>query len=89
MAVSFNPKMLAHDIAKGLVYLSPANLKKYTSEDLKVIINNLTMTQREIRAKQIPQEDMIQIKEKNRQLQHVTQAITIINGYVKRHHIRL
>jgi hypothetical protein len=28
MALSFNPKMLAHDIAKGLSYLNQGNLKK-------------------------------------------------------------
>ena len=86
---TFNPKMLAHDVAKGLVYLNPSRLKKYRPDDLKAILNSLTLMQREVRAKQIQPGDVAGMKEKNRQLQHVNQAITIINGYVKKHNIRL
>ena len=86
---TFNPKMLAHDIAKGLVYLNPSRLKKYRPDDLKAILNSLTLMQRVVRAKQIQPGDVAGMKEKNRQLQHVNQAITIINGYVKKHNIRL
>ncbi len=81
--------MLAHDVAKGLVYINPTSLKKYKPDELKAILNQLSIVQREIRAKQIPQDQLMEMKEKNRQLQHVNQAITIINGYVKKHHIRL
>lgn len=86
---SFNPKMLAHDVAKGLMYINPTSLKKYKPDELKVILNQLSIVQREIRAKQVPPDQLMELKEKNRQLQHVNQAITIINGYVKKHHIRL
>ena len=86
---SFNPKMLAHDIAKGLVYLNPMRLKKYKPNELKTILSHLTLVQREVRAKQIPLDQLMEIKEKNRQLQHINQAITIINGHVKKHRIRL
>ena len=89
MSGSFNPKMLAHDIAKGLVYLNPSRLKKYRPEDLKAILNQLSIVQREVRARQIPPDQLTEMKEKNRQLQHINQAITIINGYVKKHHIRI
>jgi hypothetical protein len=86
---AFNPKMLAHDIARGLVYLNASRLKKYRPDDLKAILNSLTLVQREVRAKQIQPGDTSGMKEKNRQLQHVNQAITIINGYIKKHSIRL
>ena len=86
---SFNPKMMAHDIAKGLVYVNPVTLKKYSAQDLKAILSSLSIVQREVRAKQIPQENIMEIKEKNRQLQNLNQAITVINGYIKQHRIRL
>ena len=89
MAGSISPKMMAHDIAKGLVHINPMRLKKFRPADLKALLNNLTHVQREVRAKQIPQEEIMEIKEKNRQLQHINQAITIINGYVKKHRIKL
>jgi hypothetical protein len=89
MAGSFNPKMLAHDVAKGLVYLNASRLKKYTPTDLKAILSSLTLAQREVRARRVPPDQTLEMKEKNRQLQHINQAITIINGYVKKHQIRL
>lgn len=89
MGVSFNPKMLAQDVAKGLVYLNPHTLKKYRPEEFKAMLDALMLIQREIRAKQIPQEETAELKERNRQLQHVNQAITIINSYIKQHNIRV
>ena len=89
MAISGNPKMLAYEIAKGLVNVSPTSLKKYTPEDLKVILTNLSIVQREIRSKQIPQENLLEIKEKNYQLQHINQAITIITNHAKKHRFRI
>jgi hypothetical protein len=89
MALSFNPKMLAYDIAKGMVYFSPANLKKYSPQDLKNILSHLNLVQREVRAKQIPQEEVMKIKEKNQQLQRLNQAMTTINSYVKQRRIQL
>jgi hypothetical protein len=86
---AFNPKMLAHDIAKGLMSLNPTSLKKYKPGDLKTILNHLSAAQREIRAKQIPLENMMEIKERNRQLQNINHAIMIVNGYIKKHRIQI
>jgi hypothetical protein len=89
MAGSFNPKMLAQDIAKGGVYLKPSKLKKYTSEDLAAIVSQLTIVRREVRARRIPVDQLAEVKKKNRQLQSINQAVTIINGYVKKHGLRV
>ena len=84
---AFNPKMIAHDVAKGLTSLNPASLKKYSPGDLKALLNTFNAVQREIRSKQIPQENTMEIKEKNRHLQNVSRAIAVITGYAKQHHI--
>lgn len=89
MAGSCNPKMLAQDIAKGGVYLNPSKLKKYTSEDLTAILSQLNIVRREIRARRIPVDQLTEIKKKNRQLQYINQAVTIINGYAKKHGLRV
>ena len=89
MSGSFNPKILAQDIAKGVVYLNPSKLKKYKPEDLKAIVSQLNIVQREVRARQIPLDQLTEMKKKNRQLQHINQAVTIINGYAKKHRIRV
>ncbi len=85
---SFNPKMIAHDVARGLASLNPASLKKYSPGDLKALLTMFNAVQREIRSKQIPQENTMEIKEKNRHLQNVSRAIAVITGYVKQHHIQ-
>ena len=87
MSGSFNPKMLAQDIANGVVYLNPSKLKKYTSEDLVAILSQLHIVQREVRARRISVDQLAETLKKNRQLQSINQAVTIINGYAKKHRI--
>ena len=86
---SINPKMMAHDIAKGLTSLNPASLRKYSAGDLKTIVSALSAAQREIRAKPIPPDNLLDIKEKNRHIQNLTHAITVVTGYAKQHHLQI
>lgn len=89
MSMAFNPKKVAHDIAHGLVYLNPVTLKRYTPGDLKTLLTHLGRMEREIRATQVPLEETREIQRKNQHLQHIHQAITMINSYVKKHRLRL
>jgi hypothetical protein len=89
MTTSFNPKRVAQDIAKGAVYLNPVTMKRLTADDLKVLRSQLLVVQRETRATQIPQENQIEINVKNRQLQYLQQAVTMLNGYAKKYRLRL
>ena len=89
MSLTFNPKMLSQDIAKGMVYLTPVSLKKYTPQDLKTMLSHLSRAQRDLRAKQIPLDDTMKIKEKNQQLQRLNQAVSTINYYAKQRKIKL
>ena len=83
---AINPKMMAHDVARGLMSISPASLKKYSAAELKIILNALNAAQREVRGKAVPAEE---IKEKNRHLQNLAHAITLVTGYAKQHHIQI
>ena len=62
MAISGSPKKLAQDIAEGFLSLSPVSLKQYTPADLKVVLSNLALVQRETRQIQVPQEDALRAK---------------------------
>jgi len=84
MAISGNPKKMAQDIADGFLSLSAPGLKKYAPVDLKVILNNLAIVQREIRAIQVPQEDALAIKAKNMRLTRLRQAETVLRAYCKK-----
>ncbi len=87
MAISGNPKKLAQDIAEGFLSLSPPSLKKYNPADLKVILNNLAMVQREWRQTQVPQEEVVLVKAKNMRLSRLNQAETVLRSYCKKQRI--
>ncbi|MCK5912376.1 MAG: hypothetical protein KAG12_00750 [Desulfuromusa sp.] len=84
MAISGNPKKLAQDIAGGFYSLSPPILKKYTPADLKIILSNLTLVQREIRQTQVPLEDIPLVKAKNMQITRLNQALMVLRSYCKK-----
>ncbi len=84
MAIAGNPKKLAQDIAEGYLSLSAPGLKKYTSVDLKTILTNLGIVQREVRSTQVPQEDALLIKAKNMRLSRLRQAEMVLRTYCKK-----
>ncbi len=87
MAISGNPKKLAQDIAEGFLSLSPPGLKKYNPADLKVILNNLSLVQREWRQTQVPQEEVLLVKAKNMRLSRLNQAEMVLRSYCKKQRI--
>lgn len=89
MAITGSPKKMAQDIAAGFVSLSPPTLKKYTSADLKAILGNLTLVQREIRSIQVPLEDVIELKAKNMKLSRLNQAEVVLRSYCRKMRIPL
>ena len=89
MALSGNPRMMAHDIAKGLMSISPASLKRYSPQDLKTLLTSLNMALREVRGKAVPPDDMKGMKDRNQKIQNLNQAITIVNNYAKQRRIQL
>ena len=87
MAISGNPKKMAQDIAAGFLRLSPPTLRPYTQADLKVILTNLAIVQREVRQKQVPLEEIDLIKAKNMQLSRINQAEVVLRSYCKKKRI--
>ena len=83
MAISGSPKMLAYDISKGVTNITAATIKQYTAADLKTIIVNIGIVQREVRGEQVPIDDTMAIKAKNQKLQRLNQAVSIITSYAK------
>ncbi len=84
MAISGNPKKIAVDISKGYLIISAPMLKRYNAADLKTIINNIAIVSRELRAEQIPLEDVMTIKKKNMKVSRLNQAEMIIRAHCKR-----
>ena len=89
MAISGSPKMLVWDIAKGLTNITVTTIKQYAPADLKTIVVNIGIVQREIRGEQVPLEDILAIKAKNQRLQRLNQALSTISSYAKQRRIPL
>jgi len=84
MAISGNPKKLAQDVAGGFFSISPPTLKKHTPADLKIILANLLLVQREVRQTQVPLDDVQQVKAKNMQITRLNQALMVLRSYCKK-----
>ncbi len=87
MAIAGNPKKMAQDIADGFVSFSPPTLKRYTPTDLKIILSNMGIVQRETRALQVSQDDIVQLKAKNTRLTRLNQAEVVLRSFCRRYRI--
>ena len=84
MAISGNPKKIAQDISEGVVLISSPMLKRYNAADMKIIMNNMAIVSRELRAQQIPLEDVMALKKKNMKITRMNQAEMIIRAHCKK-----
>ena len=84
MAISGNPKKIAQDISEGIVIVSSPMLKRYNAADIKTILNNMAIVSRELRAEQIPLEDVMALKKKNMKITRMNQAEMIIRAHCKK-----
>ena len=84
MAISGNPKKIAQDISEGVTLVSAPMLKRYNAADIKIILNNMAIVSREIRAVQIPLEDVMALKKKNMKITRMNQAEMIIRAHCKK-----
>ena len=89
MPIEGNPKKYAEDISYGLVSLNKAVFKKYTPQDLKIILSNLQVVLRDVRAQFVEQANFDAVKEKNIRMQRINQAIMILSSYCKIYKIPL
>lgn len=87
MAIAGNPKKLAQDIAEGFLSLSAPGLKKYSPADLKIIMSNLGVVQREVRQIPVPPDDALLIKAKNMRISRLRQAEMVLRTHCKKQRI--
>ena len=87
MALAGNPKKLAQDVAGGFTMFSPPMLKQYTPADMKVVLTNLAIVTRELRAETIPLDDVMALKARNMKLSRLRQAETVIRAFCKKKRI--
>ena len=81
MPIAGNPKKLAYAVAQGYQQFTQSTLRAYTSEELKVLVFNLTIVLREVRGTQVPLEDAENLKDKNVKIRRLNQAISTIQSF--------
>jgi hypothetical protein len=89
MTIAGNPKKLAQDVAQGFLFFTPATLRQYTGEDLRVLFSNLDIVLREIRGKQVPLENIEGLKERNVKARRLSQALFVVKSYAASKGIKL
>jgi len=89
MAIPGNPKQFARDIADGFFVFNQATCRQFAPEDLRTIYRLLEQVAREIRAEQLPLEDVVEIQKKNMRLSRANNALMFIRNYAKRYRVVL
>ncbi|MBW6509047.1 MAG: hypothetical protein K0A94_05810 [Desulfuromonadales bacterium] len=89
MTISGNPKKFAQAVSEGFVRLSPPMLKGHTPGQLKTLLSNLEMVQRELRQLQVALEDVDAVKQKNYRMTRLSQAELVLRSFCKKMRIPL
>ena len=84
MAIPGNPKQFARDIADGFFIFNQATCRQFTPGELQSIYHLLEQVAREIRAEQIPLEDVVEIQKKNMRLSRANNSLMFIRNHAKR-----
>ncbi len=87
MGVLANPKAFAQEVSKGLQTLTMATLRAYSPQDLKGLLTAIEIVLREIRAEQIPPDDVMAMKDKNQRIIRLNSAMAVVRGYCKQRKI--
>lgn len=72
---------MARDIAEGYVIVSEHTFKKFQSPELQAFLFEVDKLMREIRGVMPPPDDMEALQRKNRKLQRLNQAQTIVGAF--------
>ena len=89
MPIAGSPKKLAYDVAQGYLQFTQATLRAYNLEELKVLLFNLNIVLREVRATQVPLEEIDALKDKNVKIRRLNQAINTIQSYASLRSLKL
>lgn len=76
---------MVKDIAEGYIIVSDHTFKKFQSNDIQSFLAELDKLLREIRGVMTPPDDMEALQRKNRKLQRLNQAQTIVQAFRSKH----
>jgi hypothetical protein len=83
MALPGNPRQHARDIADGYIVFGKAACLQLSPEELRSLYRLLEQAAREIRAEQVPLEDVPGIQRKNLRLSRANNALALMRNHAK------
>jgi hypothetical protein len=89
MTIPGNPRQYARDIAEGFVVFNKATCRQFAPEDLRSLHRHLELVAREIRAEQVPLEEVPEIQRKNLRLSRANGALLLLRNHAKRQRLAL
>jgi hypothetical protein len=75
---------MAKDIAEGYHLVTERTFKTMTRGEVDQLAFELDRCLREIRGEQVPQDDLALIKTRNRKIQRLNHAFTVLKSYQQR-----
>ncbi len=90
MGASGSPKDFARAVGDGFIMLTVTSLRKYqTPEQLRELLNNLTVVERETRNEVISEDDFEGNRKKHFRLGNLRKAKLVVQGFAKSRRIHL
>lgn len=90
MALGGSPKETAKAVADGYLNLTVSNLRKYgTSDNLRGLLNSLTVMEREVRNEIIADDDFDATRKKHFRMGNIRKAKMVIQNFAKSRRIPL
>ncbi len=84
-----NPKDFARDIADGFFVFNQATCRQFSPQELRTVYRLLELVAREIRADQIPLDQIVALQRRNQRLGRANTAMMFIRNHAKRYRLVL
>lgn len=89
MAIPGNPKEFARDIADGFFVFNQSTCRQFAPGELAALYRLLEQVARQVRAEQVPLDQVVVIQKRNMRLGRANTALMFIRNHAKRHKIVL
>lgn len=87
MPIPGNPKQFARDVADGFFVFNQATCRQFAPEELRGLYRLLEQVAREIRAEQVPLEEVAELQRKNQRLSRANNALLFIRNHARQHRV--
>ena len=84
-----SPKELVKSVADGYVTFSVITLRKFQPHHFRMLLQNILIVEREIRAEILEENDFDGARKKNFRLQNLNRARMMINDFMKHRRIKV